>query len=66
MSERDMISHATVRADPAQIEQVLTNLCINSRDAMPKGGCLTIETREVEFSQGRLSPQCGVATRPFR
>jgi PAS domain S-box-containing protein len=40
-----------IRADPAQIEQVLTNLCINSRDAMPWGVCLTIETRAIEFSE---------------
>ncbi len=39
-----------VRADPTQIEQVLINLCINSRDAMPKGGRLSIETRDVEIS----------------
>ncbi len=42
---------SVIRADPTQIEQVLINLCINSRDAMPKGGRLSIETREVEFSQ---------------
>jgi two-component system cell cycle sensor histidine kinase/response regulator CckA len=42
---------AIVRADPTQIEQVLMNLCINSRDAMPKGGRLSIETRNAEFSK---------------
>jgi PAS domain S-box-containing protein len=42
---------AVVLVDPTQIEQVLMNLCINSRDAMPTGGRLSIETRNVEFSE---------------
>jgi two-component system, cell cycle sensor histidine kinase and response regulator CckA len=42
---------SVIRADPTQVEQVLTNLCINSRDAMPKGGCLTMETHDIEFSE---------------
>jgi two-component system cell cycle sensor histidine kinase/response regulator CckA len=41
----------TVRADPTQIEQVLMNLCINARDAMPKGGCITIATHNISFTQ---------------
>jgi nitrogen-specific signal transduction histidine kinase/CheY-like chemotaxis protein len=42
---------AAVRADPTQIEQVLMNLCINSRDAMPKGGRIIIETSNARFSE---------------
>jgi two-component system, cell cycle sensor histidine kinase and response regulator CckA len=54
-----------VRADPTQVEQVLMNLCINSRDAMPSGGRISIETHNADFSEKDARRLAGVQSGRF-
>jgi nitrogen-specific signal transduction histidine kinase/CheY-like chemotaxis protein len=55
----------TVKADPSQIDQVLMNLSVNARDAMPHGGKLVIETHNVELDESCASAHPGVPPGPF-
>ena len=50
---------ATVNADAVQVEQVLMNMCINARDAMPDGGHLRIETRNITVDEDYCSLHVG-------
>ena len=52
---------AKVKADPAQIEQVVTNLCAQAHEAMPQGGTLTVETMNVSLADDYIRVHKGVA-----
>ncbi len=54
-----------VKVYPGQIEQVIMNLAINARDAMPEGGKLTIETRNVELEAAQASQRLAVSAGPY-
>jgi PAS domain S-box-containing protein len=54
-----------VRVDPASIEQILVNLAVNARDAMPLGGQLTIETANVEIDDAYAVTHVSMTPGPY-
>jgi PAS domain S-box-containing protein len=58
-------SLSLVRVDPGQIDQVVMNLCLNARDAMPNGGKLTVETSDVVLDESYAAKHFDVTTGPY-
>ncbi len=56
---------APVKADPGQIEQVVLNLVVNSRDAMPNGGAITVRTRMVDMDATEAIKRSPMSAGPY-
>jgi len=54
-----------VKADVSQLEQILMNLAINARDAMPEGGFLTIQTSRIDFDESYATRKSDIAPGPY-
>lgn len=55
----------TVRIDPGQFEQVLVNMVVNARDAMPQGGSLVLETANLHFDAGHSASHPELTAGPY-
>jgi two-component system, cell cycle sensor histidine kinase and response regulator CckA len=65
ISFRPSASIGSIKADPGQIEQILMNLVVNARDALPDGGEIIIETGQAELDERNVSGHAGSHAGPY-